>query len=237
MRIALLQADHIPDHRRGVSGGNYPEMFSNMFLKVDAIVDIDTFDVTIGEYPRDAGDYDGFIISGSKSSAYNDDAWINALKSYICQLKDNKHKLVGICFGHQVIAEALGGKVEYAEHKGVGIGVQTVQILRRLEWMIPFEEYMSLLFYHQDQVVDLPEGAEVLAYNNFCEVQMYHIDNQVFGVQAHPEMMRAHNHLLIQELAEKGVDMNDIKSAKDTLRLRDHSMVVGMWIARFFEEA
>ncbi len=235
MKIALLQADHIPSHRRNISGGNYPEMFSNLFLKVDAIVDIDTFDVTIGEYPENESQYNGFIISGSKSSAYSNEAWISKLKLYICKLKDDGHKLVGICFGHQVIAEALGGKVEYAGHKGVGIGVQTVHMQKRLSWMQPFEEYMSLLFNHYDQVVTAPENAEVLAYNDFCEVQMYHINHQVFGVQAHPEMIRAHNHLLIKELENQGVT-DDIQSAVDTLRLRDHSMIVGMWMVRFFEE-
>lgn len=229
MKIALLLADHIPKYRYSVSGGNYPEMFANLFLKINEVIDMDVYDVTLGEYPDNSSSYCGFIVSGSRASAYDKEGWINILKEYICGLKTAGHKVIGICFGHQLIAQALGGKVERADHKGLGAGIKTIKVLKRLPFMDPYEEYLSLLFYHFDQVTMLPRGAEVIAYNDFCEVQMYHINMQILGIQAHPEMLRSHNHLLIQE-AQGHLEYSMVV---DTLRMRDHSMVVAMWIISF----
>jgi GMP synthase-like glutamine amidotransferase len=229
MKLALLLADHVPKYRYSVSGGNYPEMFANLFLKINEVIDMDVYDVTLGEYPDMTSSYSGYIISGSRASAYDTADWIRKLKEYICGLKVVGHKIIGICFGHQLIAQALGGQVERAHHKGLGAGIKTIKVLKRLPFMDPYEEYLSLLFYHYDQVTRLPKGAEVIAYNDFCEVQMYHINMQVLGIQAHPEMLRSHNHLLITEAQGSA----EYSMAIDTLRMRDHSMVVAMWIIGF----
>ncbi|MDE5018638.1 type 1 glutamine amidotransferase, partial [Francisella tularensis subsp. holarctica] len=76
MKIALLQTDHIPEHRRGVAGGTYPEMFANLFFKLSVVVDFDIFDVTMQEYTQDYEIYDVFIITGSKATAFDNLAWI-----------------------------------------------------------------------------------------------------------------------------------------------------------------
>lgn len=81
MKIAILQTDHIPEHRRGIAGGNYPEMFTNLFFKLSVVVDFDIFDVAIKEYPRDYNIYGGFIITGSKAIAFDNLAWIVKLES------------------------------------------------------------------------------------------------------------------------------------------------------------
>jgi GMP synthase-like glutamine amidotransferase len=83
MKIAILQTDHIPEHRRDVAGGNYPEMFANLFFKLFLIVDLDVFDVTEGNYPTNYNLYDGFIITGSKAKAFDNLAWIEMLKSEV----------------------------------------------------------------------------------------------------------------------------------------------------------
>lgn len=233
MKIALLQADHIPKSRRKVAGGNYPEVFSNLFMRIEAIVDIEAFDVTQEQYPSNPKIYDCFIVSGSKAHPYDPIRWIQKLQRYIYYLIDNGHKLIGICFGHQIIAQSLGGVVEYTvPQKGIGIGIQTIRILKCMPWMSPYLEYISLLFNHQDQVVALPEKAEILAYNDFCEIQMYHIDNQILGIQAHPEMLRSHNHELIKAFLAD-VDQDSRQRAIDTLRIRDHGMLVGIWMMNF----
>lgn len=228
MKVALLLADHVPQYRYSVSGGNYPDMFANLFLKINEVIDMDVFDITVNEYPINPDIYQGFIISGSRASAYEKVDWIEDLKSYIRKLKHDGFKIIGICFGHQVIAQALGGEVRRATQKGLGAGIKTIKMLKKLPFMHPYEEYLSLLFYHYDQVTILPINAEVLARNEFCEVQMYHINMQILGIQAHPEMLRSHNHLLIKESL-----ISDSNLTIDTLRMRDHSMLVAMWIIQF----
>lgn len=232
MKIALLQADHVPEYRHGVSGGNYPDMFANLFLKVSTIVDIDVFDVTVGEYPHDLKAYDKYIITGSRATTFEPLPWVCSLEDKIRVLYKLNKKIIGICFGHQILAQALGGRVERSI-KGWGIGVQYIKILEKMEWMYPFYDHLSLTFYHQDQVVELPEKAKLIASNTFCPVQMFVIDNTILGMQAHPEMLRAHNHFLIKE--QKEALSPYFESGMDSLRMRDHGRVVAQWMVNFFE--
>ncbi|WP_119344058.1 glutamine amidotransferase-related protein [Facilibium subflavum] len=231
MKLAILQADHIPEHRHHVSGGNYPNMFANLFLKISAVVDLAVFDVTAQQYPESWADFDGFIITGSKAACFDKAPWIELLIDKIHEILQANKKIVGICFGHQILARALGGKVERAEHWGVG--VHCVQIIKQMPWMMPFYDHLSLTFYHQDQVKALPESVELVATNAFCPVQMFVFNNQAWGIQAHPEMLRAHNHLLLQE--RKNLLEQHFSPAIDSLRIRDHGGVVGQWMINFFE--
>lgn len=232
MKIALLQADHVPSHRHAYSGGNYPEMFANLFLKTATIIDMDVYDVTLEEYPTDYDQYDGFVITGSKATTFERLPWIVTLEQKIHQIVASNKKIVGICFGHQMLAQSFGGAVRRSDF-GWGIGVQTVEMLEQKAWMEPYYEHLSLLFYHQDQVMELPPDAELLGTTDYCPVQMFCIDNQVLGIQAHPEMLRAHNHILMLEHQEH--IKTQFQSAMDSLRIRDHSVIVGHWIVNFLQ--
>lgn len=232
MKLAILQTDHIPEHRRGVAGGNYPEMFANLFFKLSVVVDFDIFDVTVKEYPQDYDIYDGFIITGSKATAFDNLDWIRKLKQEIVKLYEKNMKIIGICFGHQILAQALGGKVARGPD-GFAVGVRNVEILHQKPWMSPHHHYLSLLFYHQDMVVELPKDAELISTSDYCKVQMFCINNHILGIQAHPEMLKVHNHALIKEYQD------DIKSefqhALESLRIRDNSLIMAHWMANFFE--
>ncbi len=231
MKIAILQTDHIPEHRREVAGGNYPEMFANLFFKLSYIIDFDVFDVTEEEYPEDYSIYDGFMITGSKSTAFDTDPWIEVLKSQIVDIYAMGKKMIGICFGHQILAQALGGKVARAKC-GFSVGVRTVKVMSKKEWMEPYSPYLSLLFYHQDMVVNMPEGSELIGSSDYCPVQMFCLNNQVLGIQAHPEMLKIHNHALIKEYQDQ--IENEFHRALESLRIRDNSLVIGHWMANFF---
>ena len=121
MKIGILNADTV--QIKGASGfGQYPEMFSKIFWSVDPNIQFKTYEVQFGDYPRDLNECNAYLITGSKASAYDDDQWIHDLKKFIQRLHQNKKKLVGVCFGHQIIAEALGGSVRKSPtgwHAGV----------------------------------------------------------------------------------------------------------------------
>ena len=233
MKIALLQADHVSEHRHCVSGGNYPQMFANLFLKTQTIIDINVYDVTSGHYPQALECYDGFIITGSRATTFERQNWIQILEGKIQHIHQARKKLIGICFGHQITAQALGGKVERSG-KGWGIGIQYIEILKAKAWMRPYQNHLSLAFYHQDQVVELPPGAQLIATNQFAPVQMFTLENHIWGMQAHPEMLRAHNHLLMQE--QKSTLHQQFIHGIDSLRVRDHGQLVGHWMVKFFEK-
>ena len=134
MNLALLQCDHVlpalqPEH------GDYPQMFTRFLKTEHHDVNLTFFDVTKMEYPKfDSPPFDAYVITGSSFSAYEDLEWIHVLKQYVRALCRQKQKTVGICFGHQIMAEALGGKVEKS-NKGWGVGIKPIDILKVTSWM------------------------------------------------------------------------------------------------------
>ena len=130
------------------------------------------------------------------------------------------------------MVEALGGRVERSQN-GFAVGIRNVKILEEKSWMDPHSKYLNLLFYHQDMVVELPKGAELIGTSDYCEVQIFSYKNQVLGIQAHPEMLKVHNHALMKEYEES--IKNEFQHALDSLRIRDNSLVIGHWMVNFFE--
>ncbi len=118
---------------------------------------------------------------------YDPDPWIADLSEFIknCNLK--RRKLVGICFGHQLIAHALGGSASQSE-KGWGLGLREFDITTQKSWMDPVLHRCALYFSHKDQVTALPAGAELLGSSEFCPNALYCIGDQVLSIQGHPEI-------------------------------------------------
>lgn len=132
-------------------------------------------------------DYDGFVISGSAASFDDNKKWIRKLTSLIKQIHEKNLPLLGICFGHQIIAHALGGKVE---HSHIGeIGYYPIHLTEngKNETLFSGINNPFVCFqYHNDIVTKLPDNAQLLAINQCC-IQAYKIKN-TYGVQFHPEI-------------------------------------------------
>lgn len=183
--IGILNAYYFessPSKSRGTYYKLITEFVENIFVGEDVRV----YDIATGEWPLSLDECRVWIITGSAKGAYEADDWIIQLKKFIVQLDMHEKKLLGICFGHQVIAEALGGRVLKSE-KGWGLGVKDFKIINSEPWMQPFKNKISLLFTHQDQVVELPQKAKLIASSEFCPNQMYQIGNHILTVQGHPE--------------------------------------------------
>ena len=121
MRIGILNTDTLKTEF-DTKYGQYPAMFRNVLLQADPNIQIHSYEVQFGDYPATLDECDAYLITGSKVSAYDDIPWINELKIFVRALHQHQKKLIGICFGHQLIAEALGGKVERSKggwHVGV----------------------------------------------------------------------------------------------------------------------
>lgn len=189
LHIGILQADSVLPQFQAAHG-NYPEMIERVFTAAAARLEVSlrfsTYDVEHGEYPSAPDACDGYVITGSKKSVYDDDPWIHVLADYVRLLDRQQLKLVGICFGHQLIAEALGGKTLSAE-AGWGVGIHQSRVLERKWFMEPAMEDFSLLYSHKDQVVQLPEGAARLSGNEFCPFSMFSIGDHMLALQGHPE--------------------------------------------------
>ena len=121
MKIGILNSDTVQIDG-AMEFGQYPEMFSKVFWDVDPNIQFKTYEVQFDNYPSDINECDAYLITGSKASSYDDVQWIHNLKKFIKALHESKKKLIGVCFGHQIIAEALGGSVRKSPdgwHAGV----------------------------------------------------------------------------------------------------------------------
>ena len=174
MRIGILQAGQSPEVLKA-SLGDYPDMFTR--LLAGRGFDFRTYHVENMQFPASTADADGWLITGSRHGAYEDHAFIPPLEDFIRQAYAQEIPLVGICFGHQIIAQALGGRV-IKHPDGWAVGTQDYD----------FEgEKVVLNAWHQDQVVDLPADARVVGTNGFCENAALVYGDRAFTVQAHPE--------------------------------------------------
>lgn len=174
MRIGILQTGQAPDVLRAEMG-DYPEMFAR--LLADRGLSFRTWHVEGMEFPDDVHDCDGWLITGSRHGTYEDHPFIPRLEDFIRRAYAARVPLVGVCFGHQIIAQALGGKVERFAG-GWSVGPQDYDFGGKK---------LTLNAWHRDQVTRRPEGAEVIARSDFCENAALVYGDRAFTVQAHPE--------------------------------------------------
>ncbi|WP_421904767.1 type 1 glutamine amidotransferase [Mameliella sp.] len=179
MKIGILQTGIVvPELAR--EHGQYPEMFIDRLSH--AGFEFETWAVVNGEFPPGPEAADGWLITGSRHGVYEDHAWLAPLEELIRQIVAAERPLVGICFGHQVIAQALGGTaVKYPG--GWAVGPQTYDFEGRGP--------RTVMAWHQDQVTEPPEGAVTLAGNDFCRHAALLYPGKAYTVQPHPEFDRA----------------------------------------------
>ena len=188
MKIGILAPGITPDALLD-QYGSYADMCRNLLLVSGANVEYRVYQVFEGELPEDHQECDAWLITGSRYSAYDDLPWIEPLKQLIRDIHRAGQPLAGICFGHQIMAEALGGKVErYSGGWGVGIHEYGLTPQARAELGL---ESLHLNAVHQDQIVQLPAGAEVLASSGFCQYAVVRYAPNMVSLQAHPEFSMA----------------------------------------------
>lgn len=233
MKIGILDADEL---KKEVikEYGTYSDMFVQLFQSVDTSHTFNSYPVCQKIYPNDINDCDAYIITGSKASAYDNDSWIKLLKSYILLLLKQKKKLVGICFGHQIIAEALGGQVK-KNNNGWGVGLMTNTVLDEKSWMKPKQKEVDLLVSHQDQVVTLPDNAELIATNSFCLNSGFQISDQLITLQGHPEFSNAYLMFLMQGRREV-IGEENYQHALTSLKQPADDKLIAKWILEFLKE-
>ncbi|MFN3846324.1 MAG: type 1 glutamine amidotransferase [Paracoccaceae bacterium] len=222
MLIGILQTGLAPE-ALAPTMGDYPDMFAR-FLDGHGFT-FRTYRVVDGAFPADVHDCDGWLITGSKHGAYEDLPWIPPLEAFIRKAFDERVPVVGICFGHQIIAQAMGGRVEKFS----------------AGWSVGPTEYdfdgepLTLNAWHQDQVVKRPEGAKVIASNAFCENAALLYDDRALTVQAHPEFSPAFVDGLMKTRAIGVVPAPLLADATTRLDTPLHDKTIAARIAAFFK--
>lgn len=209
-----------------------PDYFKPFFRSINAPFECVVYDVTRGEFPESPAVCDAFIVSGSAKGVYDSDPWIADLATFIKKIDQTQKKLVGICFGHQIIAHTLGGHASKSE-KGWGLGLREFQITAQKPWMEPALDHCALYFLHQDQVKELPPGAEALGGDDFCPNTIYAIGDRVLGIQGHPEFPGSFVAYILEELKpEVGFELYD-KGISSLDNGVPDAKTVGQWIINF----
>jgi len=232
MKVGLLECDHVAERFRRIAG-DYRDMFAALFSRYAPQFSLDCFDVCNGRFPLSLDACDAYLCTGSRYSVYEDVGWIHWLKDFVKQAYRADKPFVGICFGHQLLAEALGGKTERAT-QGWGVGVHSLNVIRAEEWMQPMQLSCKLHFMHQDQVQQLPEDGVLLGQSDHCPVAMFRVGNTMLGIQGHPEFPAAYSEAFILDRIER-IGADSALAARASLSQATDEEVVARWIAEFLE--
>ena len=224
MSLAILETGRPPGDL-AATYGDYPAMFRAL-LGIDA----PSYDVAAGDYPAQVEDHAAYLVTGSPAGVYEDLPWIGRLTAFL-QLAKGRAKLVGICFGHQIMAEAFGGHVEKSA-KGWGVGLHTYPIVRHELWMDNVS-LVSVPASHQDQVVLQPPETELIASSTFTPyAALAWADGSAISFQFHPEFAPAYAKALIEHRFDRTPDPD---AALASLDAPNDNARVGEWISRFLE--
>jgi GMP synthase-like glutamine amidotransferase len=211
--------------------GDYPAMFRAL-LGEDAY-EWATFEVDEGELPASPTACDAYIVTGSSCGVYEPLPWIGPAKAFLNAAK-GQARLVGVCFGHQLMAEAFGGKVIQSP-KGWGVGEHEYEVLRRQPWMDAVPA-VRLPASHQDQVVELPPGAVIMAANEFTPMgALAWTDHPSISIQLHPEFEPAYAVALIEHRRGDRYTQEQADAAIHTYGRPDDRQRVGGWIRNFLD--
>ena len=226
MRIGILETGRPPAELEPAFG-RYDGMFRRLLAGGHAFT---TYDVPGGEYPARADAQEAYIVTGSPAGVYDPLPWIEPLKGFLQSAK-GRAKLVGICFGHQIMAEAFGGRVEKSE-RGWGVGLHRYEVAEKAPWMDAVSSF-AVPVSHQDQIVAQPPASRVLAKSAFTPFAMLGYEDQpAISLQCHPEFSQGFAEALIESRRER---LPDAEEALGSLRQPDDRLLVGGWIRRFLE--
>ncbi|GLS00707.1 GMP synthase [Brevundimonas denitrificans] len=224
-RIAILETG-APPAALAAAHGDYPAMFRDLLGEG---FDFRTFDVQAGEWP-DLEAFDAAIITGSSAGVYETDGWIAELLDWIRSAR-GRTRLVGVCFGHQAMAQALGGRVEKSS-RGWGVGLHRYQVVSPEPWMAPAAATVAIPASHQDQVVEAPAEARVLLRSDFTPFAGLAWDEDAISMQPHPEFTPAFATALTAGRHDR-IDPALVERAVDSLKAADDRATVGLWIRHF----
>ena len=226
MNIGILNADHVHPNLAPIHG-EYPAMFRALFERVSDKINIASYDVLEGHYPNHIHEMDGYVITGSKASVYDEEPWIETLGHFVQALHAAQKKLVGICFGHQLIAHYLGGETCKSD-AGWGIGTRNTALQNG--------DTFKLLYSHQDQVITPPTDAKILAGDAFCHYSIIGIGDHILSFQGHREFSAAYASGLM-ELRRAVYPADTYDLARASLSEETDSNAAAQWILDFFQHS
>lgn len=192
--VGVLVCDHVAPSLRDVAGGDYGEMYAALLRSAEPTLGVRVYDVVGGRLPASPSECDAWIVTGSRHDAFGDDPWLVALRGFVARLRAERARAVGICFGHQVIAHALGGRVERGP--AWKVGPQALEV-EATPWFPGGRVHLNAM--HRDVVTALPDDAVVIGTGSTAAVPAFLVGDTMLGIQDHPEFDAGYTAALIGE--------------------------------------
>jgi GMP synthase-like glutamine amidotransferase len=226
MKVAILETGRPPAPLEK-RFGRYPAMFEKL-LGLGYVAA--TYDAMCGELPAKAEEHGAYLVTGSPAGVYEDWPWIDPLKHFL-QAAKGKAKLIGVCFGHQIMAESFGGRVAKSD-KGWAVGLRHYDVIHRASWMDDAER-ISVPVSHQDQVIEQPPHTRLLVGCGFSSVAILAYDDQpAISFQCHPEFEPEYAAALIDLRRER---LNDPDAAIASLNGPNDNQRIAGWMRSFLD--
>ena len=231
--VGILQCGEVPESLSHAFI-DYNEMIAKSLIAADPKLTCRTWRVFEGEIPE-PDECDAWITTGSRHSVNDENDWTEKFCDFVEVAAEKEHPFVGICYGMQMMARALGGRVEFSQ-KGWGVGVATSSVYEQPAWMSQAVDELNLVVSHQEQVITLPENATLVAGSDFCPHSIFSVGQSMLGIQGHPEFTTEYSRALMEARREI-IPADRVSEGMDSLAKPVHGGLTFEWIVKFIRQA
>ncbi len=235
MKITIIQVGQTPEPMLDRYERFEPQ-YQNLLLRSGQDFEFETAAIIDGEKFPDIASLQGIVITGSAFGVYDSPPWIDDLREFIVDAYAANIAMLGICFGHQIMADALGGKVEKS-NKGWGIGRHVYRVEQKPVFMNGIGDEIAIAASHQDQVIVAPKNAEVFMASDFTpNAGLIYNNGRVISMQPHPEFNATYSKALVDRLDDGRLSKEQAKEAHISLDKPMNQAEVGAGLAQFFKK-
>ncbi len=232
MHIRILETGEPPEPLKE-QFGSYPAMFERLLAPHSPRFSFSASAIHKGEPAPSVAEFDGLLITGSPAGVYDGHDWIEDCADLVRRTAAAGKPQVGICFGHQLMAQAFGGKAEKSD-RGWGVGVHDYKINAQTAWMDPPSNRLACAVSHQDQVTAAAPGARILGGSEFCPMGVLeYAQGPAISFQQHPEFAHDYGEALLR-LRKGRIPADRADPGIASYKNRSDRELMGKWIANFF---